>query len=381
MTHVHLAPEAALELALLSAADARREPAEACADCRALVRSAAADVASMRSLFVHGPRGSLDDRDVRTVREVLEDREVLEVRDEREVRGDRDARETHGLDAARIARLVDRTLRATTQSAVVAPIRARRNSRRAWWIAACAAGFVAAALTWRWFATQSPPPAADAPLADALAPQGQSKHSTPAAPQSEPAPRALPTPGVNGPGDTVADALDRDRQALDRALRAPAFADTVAVRRPGEILACRVARWRGADCGETKPAQTASGIEAVLWAETLLDDFVRDARASVELAPLLSTCRRLATSTGPEAELARLTVARAARYGILGAPGRNVAAEGPNTGRTSDSDSEAEPFDPRWFAALSTAVVAASAQDDPTVRAWLAYGEPTRSAR
>lgn len=336
MTHVHLDPETALELSLLSATDARRRAAEACPHCRALVQSAAAEVASVRSRFAD------------------------EVRD---------------IGTARVERVVGRTLAATTRSGASAPMRSRRSVRRAWWIAACAAGFVAAALTWRWFALPDASPGNDAPVADAVQPERDSTPSTPVAP------RTGPTPQATTPGQAVADALDRDRQALDRALRAPDFADTVAVRRPGEILACRVARWRGADCGETKPAQTASGIEAVLWAETLLDDYVRDARASVELAPLLSTCRRLATSTGPEAELARLTVARAARYGILGAPGRRLAADDANPGRTRDTDDETEPFDPRWFAALSTAVVAASAQDDPTVRAWLAYGRPERSAR
>lgn len=170
-------------------------------------------------------------------------------------------------------------------------------------------------------------------------------------------------------GETVERALARDRLALDRALRAPDFQRVSAVRLPGEILACRVERWLGEPCGVRSPGQAASGIEAVLWAEILLDDLVRDARAGGELAALLSTCRRLAEGRGPEAELARHAVARAARYGILSGPQATSPAR------------EAAPLDPSWFSALSTAVVAASAQDDPTVRAWLDYGGPARSGR
>ncbi|MCC6409816.1 MAG: hypothetical protein IT453_21870 [Planctomycetes bacterium] len=341
MSHVHLEPEAALELALAPSDDPRRERARACATCRAELDRRARDVARLHALrpAFEGDPGS-----------------------------------------ARVRRLVERTLAATTREDL-----SWRGTARLWtrfaqrrlaesaglrWLAVAAGLQLLALPVVAWWALSTRAPGGE-PVVEAPAPEPRASiqvAQTTRGPSD--APRAA------APADThrvteleVENALARDRLTLDRALRSPLFERTSAVRRPGELLACRVERWRGETCGVRAPSTSVSGIEAVLWADILLDDFVRDARAGGELAYLLSTCRNLAESRRPEAELARLTVERAVRYGIL--------ADAPSGSRADD----AAPFDDAWFRALTTAVAAASAQDDPTVRAWLAFGGPATRAR
>jgi hypothetical protein len=356
MSHVHLGEELALELALAEApaarraeaADARRAAAAACSECRERISAAELAVARLRARF---------DADV---------------------------------GPARIERIVERALAATTRSGQASPSGtspwASRASRR--WKASPALRWVAAAACLQlvllpiWIArARNGPHTESVEVADA-------RVARRLAPRETRAPTVAATPGDVTPSTDarhrrsdleVQNALARDRLSLDRALRSPAFERTAAVRLPGEILACRVERWRGGDGCSRAPAASASGIEAVLWTDVLLDDYVRDAHTGAELAPLLSTCRRLAAGGRPEAELARLTVERAQRYGILSddAP----AARSGGTREREPTSADRDLLDPAWFRALSTAVSAASAAEDPTVRAWLALGTPNARAR
>ncbi|MBI5431936.1 MAG: hypothetical protein HZA52_03790 [Planctomycetes bacterium] len=349
MSHLHVDPETALELALAPVGDPRRRAAQSCATCRAELERSVRELAqleALRAAFEADP------------------------------------------GAARVRRLIERTLAATTREDL-----SWRGTARLWtqfarrrlaesaglrWLAVAAGLQLLALPVVAWWALSTRAPGGD-PVVEAPPPEPRASIQVAEirlGPSSGPSIGPSPAPNAPALADArrvteleVENALARDRLTLDRALRSPLFERTSAVRRPGELLACRVERWRGETCGVRAPGTSVSGIEAVLWADILLDDFVRDARAGGELAYLLSTCRSLAASRRPEAELARLTVERARRYGIL--------ADAPSGSRAAD----AAPFDDAWFRALTTAVAAASSQDDPTVRAWLAFGGPATRAR
>ncbi|MCE9594969.1 MAG: hypothetical protein K8S98_12340 [Planctomycetes bacterium] len=332
MSHVHFDAESALEFALAPVSDPRRASLATCVECRAALERAERELATLRPTFASSASN------------------------------------------VRLERVIARALAATTREDLswrgtarvwtnFARTRLRNSASLRWLAASVCANLLALGALVAW-SLRHRAASDDIVLDERAAPRLEPRELV------EP-PRVASAPQPRHPTDlAVENALASDRVSLDRTLRSPTFAGTPAVRRAGELLACRVERWRGETCSARTPEVDASGVEAVLWTDILLDDFVRGEYSGGELAVWLSTCRRIAATHRPEAELARRVVARAARYGIL--------ADSTVAARTAP---QARALDKAWFDALASAVTAASAEDDPTVRAWLAWGGPKPTSR
>ncbi len=176
----------------------------------------------------------------------------------------------------------------------------------------------------------------------------------PLVPRLEPSPLAAKAAPID-----VENALVRTRFEL-ATLRVPKeFVDATPESSVGELLVLRARFLRGVvNVPRLSRPTTATGVEAALWADILLDRFAVGRGLAPELGALLERLER----NDAERPLSREALARAAHYGIL-----------------ADRELAASPlpraFAPSWFADLDRALSGSNELVDPTVRRWLEWGK------